>query len=49
MSVGYMESESKEYENLLVQVPETVNKLSQFKPRAEELIVQLKKFRYVEL
>jgi hypothetical protein len=44
MAVGYMESESKEYDNLLALIPETVNKLSQFKARAEDLITQLKKF-----
>ena len=42
MALGYMESESKEYDNLLALVPETVNKLSQFKARAEGLTSQLK-------
>ena len=44
MTLGYMESESKEYDNLLTLIPETVNKLSQFKGRAEGLIAQLKTY-----
>ena len=43
MAVGYMEPENKEYENLLTLIPETVNKLAQFKGRAEDLIAQLKR------
>ena len=43
MALGYMQNESKEYDNLLAVLPETVNKLAQFKGRAEDLTAQLKK------
>ena len=44
MAITYMQNESKEYDNLLVIMPDMVNKLSQFKGGAEALVVELKKY-----
>ena len=40
-AVGYMESENAEYQNLLQAIPDSVNKLSQFKTEAQDILRRL--------
>lgn len=44
-ALGYMEAESKEYDNLVQSIPGLVNKLAQHKSTAESLRAQLKQLK----